>query len=239
MSGDRDRSPSRVDPASGEVEAKEDPSWRPAFLSACLILTLGILCAVIWWRGQDSTEEPLPVLGSIPAFRFLDQSGAAFELADLLGKVWVGDFVFTRCGSACPRMARTMSALQSELAGRGIGAGDVRFVSFSVDPAYDTPDVLAAFGARYGADPASWSFLTGADGEVVDLSQNGFFLAASQGRSGGAAHSHSDRFALVDRRGRLRGHYQPTASESEYQRLRDDILRLLAEPPSDVAGEVE
>jgi protein SCO1/2 len=94
----------------------------------------------------------------VPAFQFTDQNGKPFGLSDLKGKVWLADFIFTQCPDVCPPMTANMARVQRELKAKGV---DLTFVSFSVDPDYDKPEVLKKFAAKYGADLGNWHFLTG------------------------------------------------------------------------------
>ena len=164
-------------------------------------------------------REPLAEFNTVPDFQLIDQTGAPFSsAAQLAGKVWIADFIFTNCAGPCPRMGSQMKQVQTALA----DVGDVRFVSFTVDPKRDTPEVLAAYGKRFSAEPGRWFFLTGPMETLNDLSLNTFMLAKLTGEA-----DHSTRFALVDRRGRVRKYYETTDADS-ISALIDDA-RTLAE----------
>ena len=92
--------------------------------------------------------EPPPVLGEVPDFTLVNRDGQAVRRADLAGAPWIADFIFTRCGASCPMMSLRMAKLERELP-RDLG---VRFVSFSVDPEYDTPEVLQEYAESFGAN---------------------------------------------------------------------------------------
>lgn len=203
-------------------------SWPPVLLSAFLILALGGLCTFFW---LEQRPEPLPVLGTIPEFRMRDQNASLFDSAALDGKIWVANFIFTACGAACPKMTKQMRMLQDRLKAVPELAEHVLLVSISVDPERDQPDVLARFARDYGADGTWWRFLTGSRDDAVLLSQKGFLLPAAGADPGGIP-THSDRFGLVDRRGRLRGHYRPIWEPGDLSRLFDDIRRLVEEEES-------
>ncbi len=219
-----DRSPEGDDVDGCDAGPGSRRTWQPAFLSAFLILALGGLCVWFW---LDRRPEPLPVLGTVPEFRMHDQNAALFESASLAGKVWVADFIFTACGASCPEMTKQMRLLQDRLSRVPELADQVRLISFSVDPERDTAAVLSRFAGEYGADDAWWRFLTGTTADAVLLSQQGFQLPAA-GASVGVP-THSDRFGLVDREGRLRGHYRPLSDPGELSRLFADIERLVEE----------
>ncbi len=100
------------------------------------------------------------------------------------------------------------------------GTPDVRLVSFTVDPATDTPPVLARYSRDFKADRTRWYFLTGPQDRLNDLGLNAFHLNAVDGKF-----EHSTRFALVDRQGRIRGYYR-TTDDDFMQRLLHDIRQL-------------
>ena len=177
-------------------------------------------------RGGGSPPETpsLAVLGDLPDFSLVERSGRSVARADLLGRVWIADFIFTRCGGPCPLLTMEMARLAKAL------PSEVRFVSVSVDPAHDTPEILASYAETYGADRERWFFLTGEKSAVYSLVGDGFHVTAKEeaGADPASAVTHSLRFALVDRRGRIRGYYQGYERE-ELRRLREDVARVLAE----------
>lgn len=141
----------------------------------------------------------LPDYGPVPPFLLVDQAGRAFDSRQrLAGKTWIAAFIFTSCNGPCPRMTAQMRKIQD----RTRGLAGVLLVSFSIDPATDTPARLAEYAARFKADPARWSFLTGAEAAIRTLGVDAFHLADPHEKL-----AHSSRFALVDRHGRIRGYY--------------------------------
>jgi protein SCO1/2 len=173
--------------------------------------------------------DPLPVLGHVPDFTLTDTAGHPAGLSDLRGRVWVADFIFTRCAGPCPLMSRRMADLQRRLA----DAPEARLVSVSVDPERDTPEVLREYAARYNADTARWWFLTGEKVAIYDLISKGFLLAVDdgselpEGGSGPGLITHSVRFVLVDQQGCIRAYYDG-AEPGTPERVAADVRRLLA-----------
>jgi len=163
----------------------------------------------------------LPALGSVGSFSLTDQAGRPVSAQTLRGKVWAAAFFFTRCPTVCPRITRRMRDLQQAAAK---GAVKLELVSFSVDPDNDTPDVLAAYAKEYGADLATWRFLTG-DLEVIrKTSEQGFKLALDGKATPGAEHFglfHGSHLVLVDGAGQIRGYYRTSEDEQMAQLLRD------------------
>jgi protein SCO1 len=160
--------------------------------------------------------EPLPVLSTLPEFQLVDQAGQPFDSRSLDGHVWVANFVFTTCTGPCPMMSSQMRRVQNSTA----GTPDVKLVSFTVDPAHDTPPVLAAYAKNFGCNPARWHFLTGDQARLDDLGRNGFKLNSVDGSL-----NHSTRFVLVDRARRIRGYYA-SSEEGFLKKLIHDLRRL-------------
>ncbi|MFB3828804.1 MAG: SCO family protein [Bryobacteraceae bacterium] len=162
-------------------------------------------------------QEPLPVLGQVPPFHLTDERGRPFGSGALAGKAWLADFIYTTCQGPCPLMSTKMRRMQREL------PPEVHLVSFTVDPANDTPPVLAAYARRYGAEPGRWHFLTGDQAALNDLGRNGFHMNSVDGKL-----DHSTRFALVDGRGRIRGYYLST-EDGLFARVARDARRVQKE----------
>ncbi|MGE7878552.1 SCO family protein [Peribacillus muralis] len=99
-------------------------------------------------------------------FSYIDQDGKPFSKSDLKGKVWVADFIFTSCETVCPPMTSNMSKLQQQLKDEGVE--DVEFVSFSVDPEIDKPEVMKKYGNQFNVDYRNWHFLTGYGQEEIE-----------------------------------------------------------------------
>lgn len=158
-------------------------------------------------------------LGSVADFYLTERSGQPFRRADLMGKIWIADFIFTRCKGPCPMMSAHMQGLQKSL------PDEVKLVSFSVDPDYDTPAVLSAYADKYQAQPGRWFFLTAKKSAIYDAIRRNFNLPG-QGPDGQGGIVHSDRFVLVDRQGAIRGYYEGT-DDAESKRLVEDAKELL------------
>ncbi len=157
---------------------------------------------------------------ALPDFSFTVRGGHALSKKDLLGSVWIADFIFTSCAGPCPLMSRHMHRLQTDLA----GVKSLRLVSFSVDPERDTPEVLRTYGERYDADPQRWLFLTGSMDRIYDIAIKGFKITVEAARENNQI-IHDTRFILVDAAGVIRGYYDSTSAEA-LERLRQDALAL-------------
>jgi protein SCO1 len=221
-----------------------------ALSAATLGLALaGAALASLWRQPQplpaEGTLETLAEYGLVPDFRLTERNGSTVTLADLRGKVWLANFIYTECTESCPLQSLQVQRLQTEFA----GVRDLRFVSITVDPAHDTTEVLQRYAGRYGADPEHWLFLTGPKAAIFELAKDGFKLGVSDpspaARRGGlglvlgpgpafAAHGsgglilHSARFVLVDRQARIRA-YHRTDDPDSLARLPENLRALLAE----------
>lgn len=180
-----------------------------------VVLASGVIWTSLQLRRATAARDLLsllPVLGEVPEFELTERSGQALDLGELRGHIWVADFIFTYCAGPCPRMTATMAQLQKATA----HLPDVRLVSFSVDPARDTPEVMSAYADRYGADPSRWFFLTGPMETITHLAVNGFKVGSIEDPI-----LHSTRFILVDETGAIRAYRDSAEGNVVAQLLRD------------------
>ena len=189
-----------------------------------LVMLMSSVSLLFAQRGQsqayqEAEPESLPVLGQVTDFELTAATGQPFHAGQMAGKVWVVDFIFTSCAGICPVMTGAMADLHRSFDGED----RVEFVSISVDPETDTPEVLSRYGEKYGADPERWHFLTGTIEDIYAISVQTFKVGALD-----EPINHSSRFILIDRSGSIRGYYVGTDSE-DLAHLAGDITELLAE----------
>lgn len=142
-------------------------------LGVVLVVIIGL--GVLGLPGQTSryaAEDDLRPFGIVPEFTLRERSGTLVTKADLLGKVWVADFIFTRCADECPLVSQRMARLQAAFATQAA----FRLVSITVDPEHDTPEVLSRYAANFGAEAQRWLFLTGDKTAIYRLVRAGFRL---------------------------------------------------------------
>jgi protein SCO1 len=161
------------------------------------------LLALLLFACQPALD--LPELFPVPDTTLVDETGRTLSLDSMKGSVTVYDFIFTSCTGICPIMTHNMR----EVTARVDKDAPVRFVSISVDPARDTPEVLAEY-AKKNRNDERWTFLTGDRDAIVSLSVDGFKLAAGDPVPGGEPLLHSSRFAVADKRGVIRAYYDAT-----------------------------
>ena len=138
------------------------------------VLTLGVLIglagAPAWRWLERSLFESLPVYSQLPDFELVDASGRKFTRERLSGKVWVADFIYTRCEDTCPLQTAEMRRLQQVFGTHE----DFRQISITTDPAHDKEALLSAYARKFGADTKRWFFLTGKEKRNQRLGAQGF-----------------------------------------------------------------
>jgi len=199
-------------------------AWKVTLILIPLI-TLGLL---LWLRQLEVNalrQRTVSSYGTVPSFQLVNQNEQPFGSAQLAGKIWIADFIYTMCPGPCPMISSRMSELQKPLE-----KTDVHLVSFSVDPDKDTPQVLRSYAEKWQAEPGRWDFLTGPKSAIYNLSHDGFKLAVADGSDAQGIPVHSTRMVLVDRHGQIRGYYDATEADA-VTKLVADTNHLLREQP--------
>lgn len=183
-------------------------------------LVLIVITLVFFWNIKNDSIHSTPgVMATLPDFELTDSNGSTFTKKDLKNRINVVDFIFTRCQGPCPVMSGYMKSLYKKY----YDTPELRFISISVDPDYDTQQVLNEYSKRYGVNDDRWVFLRGEMQKIMDLSENGFLLPAENLPSG-----HTIRWVLVDGDGGIRGYYDGTDVES-IVKMENDALKLIGE----------
>ncbi|MGH7320707.1 MAG: SCO family protein [Candidatus Rokuibacteriota bacterium] len=220
-----------------------------AGVTAWSVLRAGVLPIFGVGSGPTQSEgalEALGMYGDVPDFSLTERSGRVITRADLLGTVWIANFIYTQCTETCPLQTAELARLQGEFQAET----DLRLVSITVDPERDTRAALSAYAERYGADPVRWLFLTGDKRAIYRFAKEGFRLGvvdpddpgAQAGsllrflspRPAWATHGskglimHSARLVLVDRQARIRAYHLPNDDQS-LERLRRNLKAVLRE----------
>ena len=190
-------------------------------LAALATAASSLLPRAIRLQGATSSVA-LDDHGLLPEFSLVDHTGQTLSRESLEESVWIANFVFSRCAGQCPLLGNRMRELHAFF-GQTPG---VRLVSFSVDPQYDTPEILSTYAEQYGAKAPQWIFATGGKNAILDLVQKGFRLGLSEEGSEAEPILHSLRLALVDAQGHVRGYYDGSDEEA-MRRLREDAQMLL------------
>jgi protein SCO1/2 len=172
------------------------------------------------WSVRTEVPPPPPFLGTVPAFQLVDEGGRAFGSSNLAGRVWIASFIDTRCETSCPPVTRQLGRIQSRV--RQLEPA-LHMVSFTVDPAHDTPERLSAYARAHRASPRMWTFVTGPEAEVRAVAKEALWPAESAAASGDAV-PHGTELVLVDRAARVRGRYDPNHPDVVDRVVRDAAL---------------
>jgi len=202
------------------------PARIPWVMWTSILLIAGLVIGgELYWlkskRKKAQQTRELQVLAAVPDFSFTTETGATLTKNDLLGKIWVADFIFTRCAGPCPLMTEKMRQIQT--ATRLMADGNVQLISVTVDPAYDTSKVLSAYGGKIGSNPDRWSFLTGEPSKIEEFITKGMLLGLS--KDGEGLPVHSQKFVIVDREGYIRS-YRELDDPALLQNVVSDIDAL-------------
>jgi protein SCO1/2 len=186
-----------------------------------------IVLLVLVWRGPGLSHkaeegERLSKIGPAPLFTLTAQDGRRLSLNELRGKVVVITFIYASCADACPLLTAKMAGLQDEL-GKAFGP-KIFFISITVDPERDTPEVLTRYAQAHGANLSGWAFLTGRPDEIRAVArQYGIYYK----KQAAGDVDHTFLTSLVDQRGTLRVQYMGIRFDPD--ELLRDLQSLLRE----------
>ena len=198
------------------------PVWSGLALVVVTFLAVVVLAGL---KLHNAQGRPLPVIGPIADFGLTNQSGRAVSLADLRGKVWVADIIFTRCGGPCPRMTRQMKELQEAMP----AGSQAKHVTLTTDADFDTPPVMKAYAERFGADLNRWMFLTGTRQGIAKLAIDSLKLTAIEKKpeereTPQDLFVHSTIFVVADKQARLRGVFETGGDGVDPRTVQTQIL---------------
>lgn len=182
-----------------------------------IYIVVAVFLLATYFLNYKGKENELPEIGMVPEFEFVNSEQETITLNNLKGKVWVADFIFTTCTMACPMMTGNMNIIHKKYKKND----DVRLVSISVYPEYDTPEVLTKYASQYDANTSRWYFLTGEESTVKRVIKDGFKIGDYEDII-----FHSEKFALVDKKGMIRAYYNGMKTE-DMKKLKKDINSLL------------
>ena len=171
---------------------------------------------------QAGESERLPVMGAAPDFTLTSQDRKEVSLHDFRGKAVAIAFIYTSCTDVCPMLTANMASVVEKL-GPAFGS-KIAFISITVDPERDTPEVLKEYAGSFGADPKGWVFLTG---NAETVRQVGLKYGVVARRTADGDVDHNLLTSLVDADGNMRVQYIGTSFDLE--EFRGDLLSLLEE----------
>ncbi|QDT38566.1 SCO family protein [Stratiformator vulcanicus] len=196
------------------------PIRRPALIfgGVLWLVAFGALILLFYKMPEGALTSEVPpveeqsesIWGNEPIrnFSLTDSTGSEVTRQDLAGKPFVVGFIFTRCAGPCPRVSGQMRLLQDKMKALKI---DARLVTLTVDPDYDTPEILAQYAEIFGADSERWIFLTGQKSNVYQLITDDFLMPVQEmegdERQPGFEVLHTTNLLLIDEDGVVRGKY--------------------------------
>ncbi|GLB50455.1 SCO family protein [Neptunitalea lumnitzerae] len=184
--------------------------------------------------GYKRYMAPLPFFGEnyaivsedtdyrVPDYEFINQDSLLITNNFTKGKVWVANYFYTSCPSICPKMMSGLYDVQEAFKGEE----ELRLVSFTVDPEYDTPHILKDYAEVRGIDTNQWQLVTGTKKDLYRFARTGLYIVATSGNGGTEDFIHSEKLVLIDQERHIRGYYDGT-SKTDVAFLIDDIKRLL------------
>ena len=175
----------------------------------------------------------------VPDFTFFNQDSLIISNEDFNDKVYVAEFFFTSCPTICPIMNKNMKKIENKFGNRE----NFGIASFTIDPSYDTPQVLKNYAESYDVFSQNWHFLTGEERKIYSLANEGFNIFASVNPKVAGGFEHQGYFALIDKKGFIRSrsdkfgnpmvYYKGVDQEGEKVQeldlLIEDIEKLLKE----------
>lgn len=205
--------------------------------SLLLLLLIPIAFVVILMLGDFRVNYTLPIYGerylpkgatdtvyhTVGEFSFTDQKGNPFTQETVKDKIRVTNFFFARCKGVCPKMNGNLHTAVYEKYGK---SPNIVFVSHTVDPEYDSPEVLNQYADNMAAEYGHWYFVTGKYNDIAEV-QNQYLLPKADGSSVDQI-AHSQHIILVDKEDRIRGAYDGL-DYAAMKKLEEDIKVLLAE----------
>ncbi len=213
-----------------EITTTPARSRRPRWMAAGLaVIVLAIGLATLRQQGRKPAGPPLPVLYGLTDFRLTNHLGRSVTVADLRGQISVVNVIFTRCPGPCLAMSRQFAKLQAALP----ADGSTRLLTLTIDPEFDTLEVLNRYGEKLGANSDRWWFLTGDLAELRRVAIDDFkFIAREKDQADQASADdlfiHSTYFMIVDRRARVRAIVE-SAEPGALEQTLDLVTRLQTE----------
>ena len=175
-----------------------------------------------YFDSYDFSPKWNSVDHKIPKFQLINQNGDTITNDDYTGKIYIADFFFTTCPGICPKLTKHMKILDDLYSNND----QIKFLSHTVMPWYDSVSVLNEYGKRYDIDSEKWNLVTGEKEEIYRVARDGYFADNSfKAQESVNEFIHTENFYLIDKNGKIRGVYNGTL-EIEIERLKRHIITL-------------
>ena len=204
---------------------------KKIFILSFIIIIPAVIFLLMKFSGQNHYELP-PVdtpkivgcdsyiindMHKVPAFSMINQDSSIFTEKELKDKIYIAEFFFSTCPTTCVKMTSELLRVQDYFQKNN----NIKIVSYSVNPDYDTPEVLKNYASTYGINTDFWTLLTGNKSEIYDIARCGYFVVAKPDEADKANFIHTDKVVLIDKENQIRGYYNATE--------REDVDRLITE----------
>lgn len=183
-------------------KSKRNQIILPLAVIAIIFLVIGF--------GISYFKKSLFTVMKVPNFQLIDQNNKKISKQDMLGKVYLVEFFYSRCPTICPIMNKNMKYIQDQ-----INSPDFGIISISIDPENDTPEVLQNHAKMVGATSANWHFLTGNRAYIGELADQ-FSIYVGDKDDEAESLNHSGMIALVDKEGNIRCRFDENNSPILY-----------------------
>lgn len=204
-----------------------------------ILLSAGF--AFYYYSASKKMRQPdLAIVGeagqNIRPFAFLNQEGDTITNKNIKNKVVVVEYFFTTCKGICPKMNENMAKVYQAYR----SDDDVLILSHTVDPERDSVASMKAYSLRFDADPKHWMFLTGDKKALYDQAYYSYLMTAVDERNPNIDEDfiHTQKFVLVDRRGRLRMRLDKEGKPEAYDGTNEKSVAQLIDDIKLLEGEI-
>ncbi len=185
------------------------------------------------FQTKRGKKIPDTIYHQIPAIKFLMPNGDSLALGSIKKQLIIVNFFFSRNKTPLKAMNEQLKSLNQEYKTNRM----IRFISISVDPNFDTKDILNKYAQSIGAKPNKWDIVVADTSVVYPLAKNEFYVNALKGNNSDTDFTFSDQFILLDANHRIRGYYTGTSGD-EVKRLSDEIKVLITEELRKIKAEL-
>ena len=190
-----------------QLNIKHFIQW--ALLGVLVVVATAFFSSKIKQRPEsqpDTLPEPLPIISKVSPFSLTNHLGREVTESDLFGNPWLANIIFTRCPTICPQITQTISKLLPKI-GR-----DVKIISLTTDPEFDSPDILNRFAKANQASSTNWFFLTGDKKALATLAVDNLKMVSlpkeeSKRETPTDLFIHSSLLILIDQNGQVRASF--------------------------------
>lgn len=191
------------------------------------VVLVGIFWILLSVFTPYFSQSKLSKRGTVQPFSFINQDGASFTNADMLGKVCVVNYFFTTCAGICPKMNKNMKDIYEQFKNEP----SFLVVSHTCQPEVDSLSLLKDYAKKMEVNTNKWEFVTGSKDSLYNMARFSYGLDDPKNAVADIKDDfiHTQFFALVDKAGNVRGGVYDGLKKDEIEQLKKDIKLLLNE----------